>query len=199
MRAPSTDTTVSATPDTQSELVKLEKSDGTASGTISSLPSSEREQISMKTWTQQLSLTSGFDRDANLLKLIVRPLPMIAYPAVAFSFLAYAVSLAWVIAINITNPFILQAPPYSWKPSINGLINIAGLLGNLLGSWLGGWVGDRYSDWRSRRNGGVFQPETRLNLLVLPAIIVPAGCIVYGYGAAESLNWTALYVSKRFT
>ena len=63
---------------------------------------------------------------------------MIAYPAVMYSFLTYSISLVVVIAVNILNPFVLQKPPYSWKPEINGLINIPGLVGNVFGAWAGG-------------------------------------------------------------
>jgi hypothetical protein len=63
---------------------------------------------------------------------------MILYPAVIYSFLCYSISLVIVVAVNILNPFVLQAPPYSWSPQINGLINIPGILGNLLGAWAGG-------------------------------------------------------------
>lgn len=151
-----------------------------------------QEPVSKKTWKQELSLWSGVPKNTNLLKLFFRPLPLIVYPAVILSFLGYAVSLAWVVAINILNSFVLQAPPYNWKPSINGLINIAGLIGNVIGAWLGGWVVDRYSQWRSKKNGGVFQPEMRLHLLIIPALIVPTGCLAFGYGVAKSLHWTSL-------
>lgn len=109
-------------------------------------PALQEEQVPKKTWRQELTLWSGVPKDTSLLKLFIRPLPLIVYPAVILSFLGFAVSLAWVVAINILNPFVLQAPPYNWKPDINGLINIAGLIGNLIGAWLGGWVVDKYSD-----------------------------------------------------
>ena len=155
-------------------------------------PAYQQNQVPKKTWMQELSLYSGVPKDTSLVKLFIRPLPLIAYPAVLLSFIGYAVSLAWVVAINILNPFVLQAPPYNWAPSINGLINIAGLMGNLLGAWLGGWVVDKYSQWRSKKNGGVFQPETRLHLLIIPALIVPTGCLAFGYGVANQLHWTSL-------
>jgi hypothetical protein len=68
---------------------------------------------------------------------------MIVYPAVIYSFLCYSISLVIVVAVNILNPFVLQAPPYSWSPQINGLINIPGFLGNVFGAWAGGehsWI-----------------------------------------------------------
>lgn len=153
----------------------------------------EVQQLPKKTWMQEMSLWSGTAKDINLLESFIRPFPLIAYPAVIFAFIGYAVTLAWVVAINILNSFVLQAPPYNWKPSVNGLINIPGFLGNLVGSFVAGWVVDRYSDHRAKKNGGVFQPESRLVLIIVPAIIVPAGCILFGYGVAETLNWTSLF------
>ncbi|EME86883.1 uncharacterized protein MYCFIDRAFT_162488, partial [Pseudocercospora fijiensis CIRAD86] len=111
--------------------------------------------ILSKTYVQELSLWSGLPKDTNLLKLFLRPLPMIAYPAVILAFLGFTVSSAWVVAISILNSFILQAPPYNWTPDVNGLINIPGLIGNLIGAFVGGWAVDRYSDWKSKRNVGV--------------------------------------------
>jgi MFS family permease len=160
--------------------------------TVNAQELGEVDQVPKKTFRQNLSLWSGTPTDTNLFKLFIRPLPLIVYPAVILSFLGFAVSLAWVVAINILNPFVLQAPPYNWKPDINGLINIAGLIGNVIGAWLGGWVVDKYSDWRSKKNNGVFHPETRLHLLIIPTLIVPAGCLAFGYGVAKELNWTAL-------
>jgi MFS family permease len=151
-------------------------------------------QLPKKSFLQDLSLVSGVPQQTSLLKLFLRPLPMIVYPAVILAFLGFAVSLAWVVAINILNSFILQAPPYNWSAGINGLINIPALIGNLFGSWIGGWVVDRYSDWQSRRNNGVFQPETRLHLLWVPAVLVPVGLLAFGYGVERHLHWTSLYV-----
>jgi MFS family permease len=110
-------------------------------------------QVPKKTFVQELSLWSGTSR-TNLFKMFIRcvaraddykalltyysPFPMIVYPAVIYSFLCYSISLVIVVAVNILNPFVLQAPPYSWSPQINGLINIPGLLGNLFGAWAGG-------------------------------------------------------------
>lgn len=149
-------------------------------------------QLPRKTFIQDLSLFSGTPKNENILILFLRPLPLIAYPAVIFAFLGYAVSLAWSLSINFLNPFVLQAPPYNWSVEIDGLINIPGLIGNLFGAWAGGWLVDRYSDWQSRRHGGVFQPETRLHLLIIPTILTPAGCLMFGYGVQKTLHWTSM-------
>lgn len=151
-------------------------------------------QIPKKTWLQEMSLWSGTP-NTSILKLFLRPFPLIVYPAVIYAFLAYAVSLAWVVSVNILNSFVLEAPPYNWGTAKDGLINIPGFIGNVVGSFLGGWLVDRYCDWHTRKNGGVFQPESRLFLLTLPFIIVPVGCIVFGFGVQNHLGWFSLFFS----
>ena len=146
-----------------------------------------------KTWTQDLSLWSGVAPDTNLFKMFVRPLPMFLYPCVIFSFLGYAVSLVLTVSVNILNSFVLQAPPYSWSPMINGLINIPGFIGNVAGSYAGGWAVDLFCDWRARRNKGVFEPENRLYLCALPLVLTGAGCVLFGYGVERTLHWTSLF------
>ncbi|KAK4209683.1 protein HOL1 [Rhypophila decipiens] len=150
-------------------------------------------QVPKKSWMQELSLWSGVAPDTTLFKMFVRPLPMFVYPCVVYSFLGYAVSLVLTVAVNILNSFVLQAPPYSWSPMINGLINIPGLIGNLAGSFAGGWLVDLFCDWRTRHNHGIYEPENRLYLNILPLLITGAGCLVFGYGVEHALHWTSLF------
>jgi MFS family permease len=151
--------------------------------------------VPKKTWIQELSLWSGTAPDTNLAKMFIRPLPMFAYPCVIYSLFGYATSLVLTMAVNILNPFVLQAPPYSWSPMINGLINIPGFIGNVVGSYAGGWLVDVFCDWKTRRNKGVFEPESRLYLCALPLFVTGAGCIVFGYGVERMLHWTSLFIA----
>jgi hypothetical protein len=82
------------------------------------------DTVPKKPWSQQLKLWSPLPKDLSLFELFLRPWPLIVYPEVIFSTLATAFALAWVVGINILNSFVLQAPPYSWSPAVNGLINI---------------------------------------------------------------------------
>lgn len=150
--------------------------------------------VPKKTWAQELSLWSGVAPHTNIFKMFIRPFPMFVYPCVIYSFLGYAVSLVVTVSVNILNPFVLQAAPYSWSPMINGLINIPGLLGNLLGAYSGGWLVDSFCDWKTRRNEGVFEPESRLYLLGLPLLVTGAGCLLFGYGVEKTLHWTSLFI-----
>ncbi|KAK3329927.1 major facilitator superfamily domain-containing protein [Apodospora peruviana] len=150
-------------------------------------------EIPKKTWAQELNPWSGVASDTNLFKMFIRPLPMFVYPCVVYSFLGYAVSLVLTVAVNILNSFVLQAPPYNWSPMINGLISIPGFIGNVIGSYSGGYLVDVFCDWKTRRNRGIFEPENRLYLMILPLLITGAGCVLFGYGVEKTLHWTSLF------
>lgn len=183
----------SMTLSSDDDLAPASPGEKTAAGRAREVESSPpRPTVPKKTWAQELSLWSGTS-NTNLLKMFLRPLPMFVYPCVIYSFLGYAVSLVVVVAVNILNPFVLQAPPYSWSPMVNGLINIPGLVGNIIGAYAGGWLVDRFCDWRARRNAGVFEPESRLYLLVLPMLVTGAGCVLFGFGVERTLHWTSLF------
>jgi len=149
-------------------------------------------QHAKNTWKQELSLWSGVS-DTSLPKMFLRPFPMIVYPAVIYAFLCYSISLVLTVAVNILNPFVLQAPPYNWSPQINGLINIPGIVGNLIGAWAGGNLVDIWCKRRTRRMLGIFEPESRLYLVAIPLVITTAGCLVFGYGVQNQLSWVSLF------
>ena len=46
--------------------------------------------------------------------------------------------------------------------------------------------------WRSRRNGGVMEPEFRLWLFVGELIAIPGALLLWGLGAANHIHWFGL-------
>ena len=85
---------------------------------------------------------------------------------------------AWALGVLSTNASIFQSPPYNMSPGINSLINLCQLIGVLIGACSGGAFTDYYSQWRARKNNGVFEPETRLVPLIIPFFIVPIGLLM---------------------
>ena len=55
---------------------------------------------------------------------------------------------------------------------------------------------DVYSNWDARKKGGVFNPESRLLLLVIPGVLVPTGLLMFGFGATRHLHWAVLFVAN---
>jgi hypothetical protein len=147
---------------------------------VDEIPSVESQEVTLskKSYLQQLKPFSKINREENYLVLLLRPIPVILYPATIFTTLALASSLGWFLAALSTNASIFQAPPYNFSPSINGLINIPGLIGNALGAIWGGALTDKFVEWQARRNGGIFEPEQRLVALILPFFVLPAGILM---------------------
>ena len=71
-------------------------------------------------------------------------------------------------------------------------------VGNLVGAYIGGNLTDYFVRWHARRHEGIFSPESRLFTLVVSALIVPAGILMFGFGAQEKLHWAVLYVGYFF-
>ena len=90
--------TTLATPSTPASSASISKfsdddehsMEKTTSAKERNVPGYETAHVRPKTYIQQLSLWTGVPKETSLLKLFLRPFPMIAYPAVAFSFLGYA-------------------------------------------------------------------------------------------------------------
>ena len=130
-----------------------------------------------KSYLQQLKI-SPIDKTKNFLLLLLRPIPIVLYPATIFSFLTFASTLGFLIAALTTCGAVFQGPPYNMTPAINGLINIPSFIGNIVGSYCGGGLTDKIAEWQARRNNGIFEPEARLVALVIPFVLVPAGLLM---------------------
>ena len=131
-----------------------------------------------KTFLEELNPFSKIDPNKNYLLLLLKPLPLVVYPATIFGFLVFASSLGFFLAALSVNPSVFQAPPYNMSPAINGLINIPSLIGHFAGSICGGALTDKIAEWQARKNNGIFEPEARLVALIIPLIITPAGLLM---------------------
>ena len=53
---------------------------------------------------------------------------------------------------------------------------------------------DVYVRHYARRHNGIFSPESRLVLLTIPALLVPAGLLMFGFGAERKLHWIVPFI-----
>jgi hypothetical protein len=111
------------------------------------------------------------------------------FPSVAFTALQYAASLSWIAITANTQSILFPAPPYNFSPAAVGLLNLPPFIGALFGLIWGGPLSDRYIVWRATRNSGVYEPEMRLPMLLLPSLITPAGVWLYGLTMARGYHW----------
>lgn len=119
-------------------------------------------------------------------------LKLITWPVVFYSGFSYGSYLVWFNILNATASLILGGPPYNFKPSIVGLSYIACIIGVTIASVFTGVFSDWFVIRLARRNKGIFEPEQRLWLFAATTIILPAGSILWGVGAAHEIHWFGL-------
>ncbi|KAK4863984.1 hypothetical protein LT330_010194 [Penicillium expansum] len=178
---------------------------GSSKGSISSDPSRDQEQgrlltrdtvilnkdIPMRTWKQRLSVTAS---SPGHWKIFARHswqpfLILGTFPAVLFVALVYGVLIALQDAISTTMSSHMTEPPYNFTPDLIGLMNLPQFIGVTIGSLIIGPLSDRFILYLARRNRGIFEPETRL-WMMLPFIpLVVAGALMFGYGIDKGFPW----------
>jgi hypothetical protein len=109
------------------------------------------------TFVQQLRLWRGIESPENIFKIIVRPLPLLLFPQVMYSFIT-ALSTGWLsVLINVTS-LIYGSEPYNLTIIQIGLLGIGALVASLLG-FSAGPLNDYLCKFMARRNKGIYEPE----------------------------------------
>ncbi|BEJ11927.1 hypothetical protein CspHIS471_0203870 [Cutaneotrichosporon sp. HIS471] len=124
---------------------------------------------------------------------VYRPIIFFRYPVVLWSGLLYGCSLVWYNVLNATASMILTNN-YGFSASMVGLFYLGPTIGACLSSAHSGWAADKWLLYYTRKRGGVREPEDRLWLLALNAILLPAGLILWGVGAANHIHWFGLVI-----
>lgn len=119
-------------------------------------------------------------------------LKLLSWPVVFYSGFSYGSYLIWFNILNATASIILGGEPYNFTPAIVGLCYLACIVGVTFASLFTGVFSDWFVIRLARRNNGVFEPEQRLWLFSAATILLPAGAILWGAGAAHGVHWFGL-------
>lgn len=109
-----------------------------------------------------------------------RPFGVLIFPAVAFASLQYAAGVVWLTVLSNVLALTFPMPPYLFSPEQIGYSSAGPLIGNILGAVYGGFLGDRSILYYARRNKGFYEPEMRLYILHLPAVVMAGGLVMFG-------------------
>jgi hypothetical protein len=147
--------------------------------------------IPRKSLLQRLALiTNSPGSFSTFFSHVWQPFMLLAlFPAVAFTALQYGASVSWIAILGTTQSILYPVPPYNFQPSGVGLLNIPPFIGAILGSIWGGPLSDMYILWRASRHRGIYEPEMRLEMMVLPALATPAGLLCYGLTTGLQYHW----------
>ncbi|KAH8650779.1 major facilitator superfamily domain-containing protein [Ilyonectria robusta] len=122
---------------------------------------------------------------ANFFRDLISPFQLMAYPAVLYGATINGFCTALVIGTGLLSTVLLTQPPYNLTPTSLGIVNIAPFLVGLFAAPAAGWMADAVAKNLARRNGGVFEPEFRILLMVIGAPIFIASFIGFGESVAR--------------
>ncbi|KAJ9604691.1 hypothetical protein H2200_010805 [Cladophialophora chaetospira] len=177
---------------------KAPKQEGDSKAEFVTVETSNPATSKRKTFIEGLKPWSGVWEENNLLAAYIRPWVVWVYPSFVWGALAFALHVSVIIILISLLPIELGGPPYHFSVSQLGLTYIAQLIGNLIGCYSCGYLNDVLSQWSARRNDGIFEPEMRLPVIMIPAIFGPAGILMFGIGVVKQVHWIVPVIGDAF-
>jgi hypothetical protein len=127
---------------------------------------------------------SGRKTDESFWKLLIRPFPLFAHPAILWAALIQGAMIGWTVFIGVILAAIFLGPPLFWSEVQTGYAYTGAFVGAVLGFLVAGGLSDWSAKFLTRLNGGVYEPEFRI-ILVIPQLIF--GCTgLYGFGITSA-------------
>ncbi|KAF7532286.1 hypothetical protein G7054_g8116 [Neopestalotiopsis clavispora] len=115
------------------------------------------------------------------LLIFVAPPKLLRHPIIIWACAMWSVTFSWTIIQGAVADQIFEAPPYNLSAtSVGLLIGVPPLIGSAFGTVLGGYLCDALAQKMELRNGGIYEPEFRLPVLVPGMITTAIGS--YGLG-----------------
>ncbi|TGJ88227.1 hypothetical protein E0Z10_g546 [Xylaria hypoxylon] len=148
-----------------------------------------------KTFAQSLMLFDGRKTDESFFKLLFRPLPLFAQPAFLWAALIQGTMIGWTVFIGVILAAIFLGPPLFWGEVQTGYAYIGPFVGALLGFFTAGIFADWSAKALTRLNGGIYEPEFRI-VLIIPQLVFGVtglfGFAVTAQGTLEGqFHWIA--------
>lgn len=132
---------------------------------------------------------SGYVNHVSLINTTFRPFVMLGSPAVLWATLLFTTCISWLVGISITLSQIFSAPPYNFSVTSVGLTNLSSFVASLLGTLIAGPLIDGVVRRMSLKNGGTFEPEFRLPIMVTYLLFTCTGFFAWGQSAKALSPW----------
>jgi len=137
-------------------------------------------RINKMTYRQSLALFNGRKTDESFWKLLLRPLPLFIHPAFLWACLIQGLLIGWTVFIGVIMAQFFFGRPLWWNEVETGYAYTAAFIGAIIGFVIAGVLADWSARVLTKWNGGVYEPEFRI-VLVIPQMIL--GCAgLYGFG-----------------
>ncbi|BGO93095.1 hypothetical protein NBRC10512_003280 [Rhodotorula toruloides] len=144
-----------------------------------------------KSFLQEMSLYSGpFDKDRSFLQLAFEPVAALLSPAVLYAVCTYGLYITFLVVIA-TGSAQVYVGVYSFGAVGVGNTYLAPLVADFLAAALVGPLTDYLARRLSAANGGIFEPEFRLPVMLAFFICSGAGFIGFGLSIRNHLSYWA--------
>ncbi|KAL1862113.1 hypothetical protein Plec18170_000937 [Paecilomyces lecythidis] len=173
---------------TEDKIVSLEveamedhEKDKPAARTIERAETNTSSSVELKhSYWHELKIFHGRVSDDPFWKVLIRPLMMLVFPQVIFSFFAYGLTTSWLVVVGGVLAQLFTVAPYNFSVSGVGLVAIAPLIGAIIGAFISGPAADFVAKAMSRRNNGIYEPEFRLVIIIVTLLL--GGMSFFGFG-----------------
>ncbi|THW54888.1 MFS general substrate transporter [Aureobasidium pullulans] len=151
-------------------------------------PSVEISNIPKKTFRQNLAFVTPPQTGESFWKIFIRPVLLLVLPPVIWATVSIGlvVGIVVVLSVSLANDFHTIYQFETWQ---SGLCWIAVIIGTAIGMPVCGKLTDVTADFFTIRNGGIREPEHRLPFSILPALFLPGGLLMYGFGLYRGYHW----------
>ncbi|KAJ7045049.1 major facilitator superfamily domain-containing protein [Mycena alexandri] len=146
------------------------------------------------TVSRRWGLTAGRDSTYNPLDALLRVAKAALIGPVWISIGWFGACKGILVGQNYVAAQIWQAPPYNFSNAAVGMTNIPSIVGTISGCLFWGWLSDWDLARRTRKNGGIREPEMRLWLIIPGVIIGTIGIVIYAVGAQRGWPWPIILI-----
>ncbi|KAH6645112.1 polyamine transporter [Truncatella angustata] len=141
-----------------------------------------------RTIVQNLDVLRGINREESFWGIVWNMVVMMAYLPITWTGFTIGVFVGWNIVVQLTASQTFIKPPYSFSQGEVGLLSLSGFVGACLAFFFGGKLIDLIAT-RMTRAKGRREPEYRLPAILIPALVGPAGILVFGLCVAHKTAW----------
>jgi MFS family permease len=132
------------------------------------------------TFWQSIAPFNGRKTQESYIELLFRPFPLFLHPGILWACLIQGVMIGFTVLIGVTLAAIFLGPPLWFGELETGYMYTGAFIGAILGFALTGLLSDPSAKLLTRWNGGVYEPEFRM-VLVIPQLLL-GGAGLYGFG-----------------
>ncbi|KAL1964866.1 hypothetical protein VTN77DRAFT_6368 [Rasamsonia byssochlamydoides] len=168
------------TEDKAAELAAETREEKPSADTIERAETNTSTVEPKHSYWHDLQIFHGRVSDDPFWKVLTRPLMMLVFPQVLFSFFAYGLTTSWLVVVGSVLAQLFTVPPYNFSVSGVGLVAIAPLIGSIIGAFISGPSADFVAKAMSRCNKGIYEPEFRLVIIVVTLVL--GGMSFFGFG-----------------